>query len=94
MQNQTEVTLEPGANQLPQLYNPTIGARAGKARFLGSAEAHLGTKFDEPRDPNAATVVFDMEWPDAIRLAEEIFRVAKVVRALPPEEGPGQGGVH
>ena len=73
----TDIELEPGMNRLPKLYNPSCWAASNGASVRASITPALGTTPTEPRDPGGATVVFPMDWMDALRMALSILSMAQ-----------------
>ena len=83
---ETRLKLEPGRNELPQLYNASCWVGGDPpVRIVATTTPELGTAPGERRDPRATTVALGMDWPNAIRLGVEVLRMAKATRQELPE---------
>ncbi len=85
--NRTTVALQGGRNDLPQLYNTSVGVAADEpeVRIAASSSPLLGTTLDSARHPEATTVHFGFAWDEAIALALRVLHIAKAARQALPE---------
>jgi hypothetical protein len=83
----TNIALQPGMNRLQQLYLPSVAIRSEEpeVNIRASATPLYGTRAEDRRNPQAASVVLPMAWADAIALATAILQNAQIARVPLPE---------